>query len=367
MAKVKDLTGMIFGELTVLERDYNYIKEHKLKQNRPYWKCQCSCGEIITIRGSDLSTNKRTCCKKCSNKRKIKDLTGQKFNYLTVLEITEKRGSNREAIFKCQCICGNIIEVSGKTLQNGGRESCGCIRKQNKVKDLKNQRFGKLLALELMPLTGGHAKWRCKCDCGNETIVSSTHLLSGHTNSCGCLNRVILYDLTNQKFGKLTVIKQVDKPEDKKQTGSYWLCQCECGNEVVVSGSNLRSGVTKSCGCLKSAGEYKIIQLLLKNNVLFETQKTFESCRFPDTNRLGYFDFYINNQFLLEYDGPQHFSYKENGWDNLNYFLNITQKDNFKNNWCQKNHIPLKRIPYWELKNLTIEDIMGDKFLLKEN
>ena len=89
MAKVKDLTGMIFGELTVLERDYNYIKEHKLKQNRPYWKCQCSCGEIITIRGSDLSTNKRTCCKKCSNKRKIKDLTGQKFNYLTVLEITD--------------------------------------------------------------------------------------------------------------------------------------------------------------------------------------------------------------------------------------------------------------------------------------
>lgn len=96
-------------------------------------------------------------------------------------------------------------------------------------------------------------------------------------------------------------------------------------------------------------------------------KKTFNSCRFPETNRLGYFDFYINNQFLLEYDGPQHFSYSESGWDNLDYFLNITKKDNFKNKWCKENNIPLKRIPYWKLKNLTIEDIMGDNFLLKEN
>jgi len=294
-------------------------------------------------------------------------LIGQKINHFTVLEDTGKRTSDRRIIFKCQCDCGNIIEISSKTLKNGDRKDCGCLKKIKKVKDLKGQRFGKLTVLELMPLKGGNASWKCICDCGNETIVTSTHLQSGHTKSCGCLNHKIIYDLTNQQFGKLTVIKQVKKPENKNKTGSYWLCKCECGNEIITLGENLRSGGSKSCGCLKSAGEYQITQLLLNNNIKFETQKTFKTCRFPDTNRLGYFDFYIDNQFLLEYDGPQHFFYQNSGWNNLNYYSNITQKDTYKNQWCKENNIPLKRIPYWELENLTIEDIMGDKFLLKED
>ena len=37
-------------------------------------------------------------------------------------------------------------------------------------------------------------------------------------------------DLTGQKIGRLTVLKQISKPPDKKQDGIYWLCQCECGN-----------------------------------------------------------------------------------------------------------------------------------------
>ena len=370
MGKLRDLTGQIFGELTVLERDYDYIKEHNIKQNRPYWKCQCSCGKIITVKGSDLTTNIKTRCKKCSNKERMKDLSGKTFNFLTVLEPTEKRDSHRSIIFKCQCICGKVIEVSSHLLQSGDKKSCGCQTGQDRIVDLIGKRFGKLLVLQQDFDKKGYKKtggvfWKCKCDCGNELSVASTHLQSGHTKSCGCLNQG--YNLTNQKFGKLTVIEKVPRPENKTTANNYWLCECECGNKITTTASNLISGTTKSCGCLKSAGEYKIIQLLKNNNIIFETQKTFNSCRFPETNKLGYFDFYINNQFLLEYDGPQHFSYSKSGWDNLEYFLNITKKDNFKNKWCKENNIPLKRIPYWELKNIIIEDIMGDKFLLKES
>ena len=55
-------------------------------------------------------------------------------------------------------------------------------------------------------------------------------------------------DLTGQKFGKLTVIKRVEN----KGIQPCWLCKCECGNEKVIRGSNLKSGTTMSCGCLQS-------------------------------------------------------------------------------------------------------------------
>lgn len=53
-------------------------------------------------------------------------------------------------------------------------------------------------------------------------------------------------DLTGQKFGRLTVIERV--PNKSKHT--YWRCKCDCGNETVVAGYTLTHGLTRSCGCL---------------------------------------------------------------------------------------------------------------------
>jgi len=49
------------------------------------------------------------------------------------------------------------------------------------------ERFGRLLVLSRSENKGIHAAWKCKCDCGNETIVASASLSTGHTKSCGCL------------------------------------------------------------------------------------------------------------------------------------------------------------------------------------
>lgn len=58
------------------------------------------------------------------------------------------------------------------------------------VKDLTGQRFGRLVAVECVGRTNnGNAKWLCKCDCGGEKIVASYGLVSGRTNSCGCIKR----------------------------------------------------------------------------------------------------------------------------------------------------------------------------------
>src|SRR5699024_7767842 len=56
-------------------------------------------------------------------------------------------------------------------------------------------------------------------------------------------------DLTGQKFGRLVV---VDREGSNKHKKAIWLCRCECGNTTVVVGSDLRSGHTKSCGCLEN-------------------------------------------------------------------------------------------------------------------
>lgn len=63
-------------------------------------------------------------------------------------------------------------------------------------------------------------------------------------------------DITGQRFGKLTAIEKVKIPG---KLHAYWRCKCDCGNESVVCGSNLRKGGSKSCGC--SINQYNFIQL----------------------------------------------------------------------------------------------------------
>lgn len=56
------------------------------------------------------------------------------------------------------------------------------------IKDLTNQRFERLTVIELSGQDKhGHALWLCKCDCGNEKIIMSSNLIRGLTKSCGCL------------------------------------------------------------------------------------------------------------------------------------------------------------------------------------
>lgn len=62
--------------------------------------------------------------------------------------------------------------------------------------------------------------------------------------------RRLVYDLTNQKFGRLTAIRPDYTPRKKHDT--YWLCTCGCGKEHFVTSYHLRHGMIKSCGCLSA-------------------------------------------------------------------------------------------------------------------
>lgn len=62
----------------------------------------------------------------------------------------------------------------------------------------------------------------------------------------GGVHSMRLIDLTGHKYGALTVLRRAENQGRR----TMWLCRCECGKEVVVRGENIRSGNTRSCGCL---------------------------------------------------------------------------------------------------------------------
>ena len=233
-----------------------------------------------------------------------------------------------------------------------------------KIKDITNIRFGNLVAIKN---TGKRDKgrnliWLCQCDCGNTCEVSGNNLRTGHTKSCGCLKQVKCAEIGKKQqviseigntYNKLTVIEY----DGIKDHNAYWKCKCECGNEIIVSGNHLRSGHTKSCGCLKSAGEEKINKILSESGINYSAQYTvfinssymrFDYAIFDNANKLLRF---------IEFDGEQHFNPQSNWYNNTH------KNDLLKNQYCIDNNIPLIRIPYWEINNLDLNLILGDKYL----
>lgn len=204
---------------------------------------------------------------------------------------------------------------------------------------------------------GKHTNIVCKCSCGQHYVkIDAGSLTKGATTSCGCVQRkrtseARLHDIAGQRFGKLVAIKRTNNINNRVT----WLCQCDCGNTKIVTSSSLITKQVQSCGCLGvSKGENKIKELLLKYNITFVQQKTFESCK--DKNLLP-FDFYVNNEYIIEFDGEQHFFARKQGFFTENKVQIIKKHDNLKNNYCWNNNIPIIRIPYWQYENLTINDL----------
>lgn len=113
--------------------------------------------------------------------------------------------------------------------------------------DLTGREFGKLTVVDQAPNKEGQRGnwWNCLCDCGNAKVASAKSLNAGDTQSCGCLNK---NDLIGKVYGRLTVKAEgVEKKGDKRT----WVCECSCGSTTTVTTSDLVTGHTRSCGCLQ--------------------------------------------------------------------------------------------------------------------
>ncbi len=116
-------------------------------------------------------------------------------------------------------------------------------------------------------------------------------------------------------------------------------------------------GITGCALCYKSTskGERKISLWLTNNNIIFEREKTFKSCK---RNKYGImrFDFYVPlYNLLIEYDGRQHFELDSNKqWSGSaeEKLKNTIERDFFKTKWANENNYNLLRIPYTQFKNI---------------
>ena len=110
------------GYWTIIHRADGY------KGKGAYWHCRCRCGTERDICGEHLRNKDSLSCG-CLQKEmmaaKTVDLTGQKFGYWTVLNISKNRIAD-EVMWTCMCECGTIRDVSGHALKRGSSTSCGC-------------------------------------------------------------------------------------------------------------------------------------------------------------------------------------------------------------------------------------------------
>lgn len=140
------------------------------------------------------------------------------------------------------------------------------------MNDLTGKRFGRWTVTKRAPNRKLATYYLCKCDCGVEKEVCSSHLKRGKSTSCGCYQRELivalgrkipseetkkkmrniklgkshpskpLFDLTGIRFGRWVVLDRVFI-----YNRLYWLCKCDCGKIKEIRGDALRKG--KSLGC----------------------------------------------------------------------------------------------------------------------
>lgn len=288
-----------------------------------------------------------------------KDLVGQVFAHLKVIELDkEKTQEKKRTHWVVECDCGTQFSVLGSNL---GKNTTKC--KYCRAESIIGQKFNRLTVIGRIIDENNYVKWQCQCDCGNIIEIRKDSLTTGHTKSCGCLQKEIVsqnskINLIGKQFGKLTVIAESPR---KDSNGFYWFCNCECGTKQhEVSGHHLKSGNIQSCGCIRSRGEEKIANILSNNNISFEREYIIKDL-ILSTGGNPRFDFAIieNNvvKYFIEYHGEQHYIARGNIFTEKKVAL-IQQRDKEKINYCKDNNIPLIIIPYTHFKDLTINDLI---------
>lgn len=294
---------------------------------------------------------------------KLIDLTGQRFGRLTVLG--RDKECTKATKWLCLCDCGKEKSIRSYVLLIGKTQSCGCLSaektSERNFHNLIGQKFSRLTVIKrvddyISPKGKHRVMYKCLCDCGEYTIVDATNLKSGKIKSCGCYNvdnmKNKIVNIVGNTYGQLTVLKRVEN----KHSDPQWLCQCSCGNQVVVKGSYLKSGHTKSCGCIKSFGEYNVNNFLSRNEIEYISQMNFEGLTGVGGRNLTY-DFYLpKHKIIIECQGRQHYS-PVDFFGGESQFEIQQEHDHRKKLFAEINNLKFIEIPYWDFDN--IEEILN--------
>lgn len=285
---------------------------------------------------------------------------------ITVIDRAPNKG--KHVYWNCRCECGNKLQIRGDQIRSGIAKSCGCyqrdkakilmssIGKSNKGKvsslrdDLTGKIFNYLIVLNLYGKNSNHLIWNCKCVCGKEIQVSADHLRSGHTKSCGCMTNKIISESKIIDYSNQKIGKLLIL--DKvgiKNHSMYWKCKCDCGNYCVVSSKYLSQSKFPSCGCNKSIGESIIKNILDKLKYNYKKEYIFPDLE--DLNNLR-FDFAIfkNNKLFCLIEYQGEQHYSDTS---RGLWQSPNKHDEMKRQYCKNNNIKLIEIPYYDFSKLN--------------
>ena len=131
--KVEELVGKTVNDFKILDSEK--------RGSRNYLLIKCPyCGKEVWKRSDSIISGSIKSCG-CYNRNfnhfKAKDVTNKRFGRLVAIKPTNKKDLNNATIWFCKCDCGNTIEVSISLLEKGTVKSCGCLGKENSLKNGK--------------------------------------------------------------------------------------------------------------------------------------------------------------------------------------------------------------------------------------
>lgn len=173
--------------------------------------------------------------------------------------------------------------------------------------DVVGKRFGSLSVIEYAGTDRNNkTRWLCECECGQRKVVIGSQLRSGGTKSCGCLRHKI-DNLAGQTFGRWSVIRRGLAITYGDRSRTTWFCVCLCGTERVISAHTLICGDSQSCGCLKNEASSKRLQ---------ETWAPYAEARREWANSIGWESMSDNDlrSLRMEYNGRNPYR-REEVWE----------------------------------------------------
>ena len=124
-----ELTGRVFGELTVLRRADRQARDSR---GGIWWKCHCSCGNECDVIASLLVGGRKTHCGCKSNPHYyFENIQGRTFGKLTAQFPLPDRDKKGSVIWRCSCECGNEVDIPYGWLVHSNVRSCGCRKKEH--------------------------------------------------------------------------------------------------------------------------------------------------------------------------------------------------------------------------------------------
>lgn len=287
-AQFKDMRGQTFGRLKVIKID------RVEKKAGVFWECECECGNTTIVLGNAL-----------------------------------RNGTSKS----CGCLRRDLSV-------------------QRQVKDMVGQRFGRLVVIERKQTRYKTSQWLCICDCGKEKIVSRSSLLYGTTVSCGCYKKEStseqairniagknFKDLEGLVFSKLTVL---ERKGNSKLGQARWLCLCSCGNTAVINGASLTNGNSKSCGCQRESWIATEVKLYCRDKYKSHSEYPMLLSNYGNLKSdiyISSFNNPTNKDIYIEVNGRQHYEFNTHFYKTMADFKHRKKVDRAKKDYALKNGI----------------------------